>query len=68
MVEGLKCLNSFITKLILALQLQVGANTHLQFSSDTSPETVDIGILIISRNGDRKIMLPIRIMRGPSKV
>ena len=32
-------------------------------SSCTRKETVDINILVISRNGDRKIMQSIRVMR-----
>ena len=32
-------------------------------SSSAKKETVDIDILVTSRNGDRKIMQPIRIMR-----
>ena len=32
----------------------------------TSKEIVDIDILITSRNGDRKIMQPIRIPNGPA--
>ena len=36
-------------------------------SSCARKETVDIGILVTSRNGDRKIMQFIRIMSRPPK-
>ena len=34
--------------------------------SSSSKETVDTDILITSRNGDRKVVWPIRITSGPS--
>ena len=35
-------------------------------SSSVRKETLDIDILVISRNGDGKIMQPIRIISGPA--
>ena len=35
-------------------------------SSSARKETIDIDILVMSRNGDRKIMHPIKIISGPA--
>ena len=64
--KNLKSLNSRLKATKIIGQRKAFYRQRIPESSCVRKETVDIDVLVTSRNGDRKIMQSIRIMSRPS--